>query len=87
MGTYMNFINEIDWIREGFDTIVSLAGKYGRWLNANGKRVCFLIWTICCVYWMVRDFYLSLYSQGIFCFFSIILNMYGFFKWKQKGIN
>jgi hypothetical protein len=32
---------EINWIAEGFDTLASISGKYGRWLNANGRRACF----------------------------------------------
>lgn len=78
---------EINWMMELFDTIFSLMGKYGRWLNARAKRSCFIIWTICVLYWAVRDLTLGLYSQAFFCTFSIILNLYGFFNWKNKGIN
>lgn len=77
---------EINWIGESLDTIFSLSGKWGRWLNARGKKFCFIIWTICAIYWMGRDFYLGLYSQGFFCGFSIWLNLYGYFNWKNKGI-
>jgi hypothetical protein len=77
---------DINWISELLDTIFSLGGKYGRWLNAKGKRVCFLIWTACTIYWMIRDFYLGLYSQGCFCIVSMWLNMYGYSQWKKKGI-
>jgi nicotinamide riboside transporter PnuC len=74
-------LSSINWVGELFDTIVSLSGKYGRWLNARGKRVCFLIWSIVSVYWSIRDFKIGLYSQAIFCIFSIALNLYGFFNW------
>lgn len=77
-----SIILEINWILELFDTIVSLVGKYGRWLNARGKRFCFIIWSACTVYWAVRDFNLGLYSQSIFCLSSVALNMYGYFYWK-----
>lgn len=76
----------INWTAEILDTIISLSGKYGRWLNARGNRVCFIIWTMCTVYWAIRDFKLGLYSQSIFCIFSIALNIYGYFNWNAIGI-
>jgi nicotinamide riboside transporter PnuC len=76
----------INWTAEILDTIVSLSGKYGRWLNTRGNRICFIIWAMCTIYWAIRDFNLGLYSQAIFCIFSIGLNMYGYFNWKAMGI-
>jgi len=76
----------INWVSEIFDTVVSLSSKYGRWLNARGKKLCFIIWGVCTVYWAVRDFYLGLYSQSFFCIFSVGLNIYGYFNWKRKEI-
>lgn len=37
----MKFI-DINWSGETLDTIASLSGKYGRWLNAKGRRLCFM---------------------------------------------
>lgn len=62
---------QINWIGEILDTIVSLSGKYARWLNARGRSAHFIISALNCVYWMIRDFQIGLYSQGIFCFISI----------------
>jgi len=78
-------MNNINWLMEGFDTIVSLSGKYARWLNARGKRFCFLIWAVSSIYWMVRDFQVGLYSQGIFCIVSVGLNLYGYWNWGKRG--
>lgn len=77
---------EINWIGELFDTIASLSGKYGQWLNAHGKRVCFIVWSLCMIYWAARDFKLGLYSQSVFCVFSVLLNFYGYINWKKKKI-
>lgn len=77
---------QINWIGEILDTIFSLSGKWARWKNIKGQRVCFLIWTLCAGYWCARDLYLCLYSQSFFCFFSVCLNLYGFYNWKNKGI-
>ena len=76
----------INWIGEILDTCFSLSGKYARWLNIKGKRICFLLWAGCATYWMFRDLYLGLYSQGIFCLASIFLNGYGFYNWKKNKI-
>lgn len=32
----------INWTAEILDTIISLSGKYGRWLNARGKELALL---------------------------------------------
>ena len=76
----------INWAGEAFDIIASLAGKYGQWLNSRGKKFCFIIWSICMLYWSARDFNLGLYSQSVFCVFSLALNCYGYFNWKKQGI-
>jgi len=75
----------INWSAEIFDTLISLAGQYGRWLSARGKRFCFVVWALCTLYWAVRDFKLGLYSQAFFCIFSVALNIYGYSNWKKKG--
>lgn len=77
---------EINWVGEILDTIVSLNSKWARWLNARGKKFCFVIWAAAATYWFFRDIYLGLYSQAFFCLFSIWLNMYGYFNWKKKKI-
>lgn len=75
---------EINWVGEGLDTIASLSGKYGRWLNVNGKRASFLIWSLCTLYWAARDAQLGLYSQCLSCIFSVGLNLYGYYKWGNR---
>jgi len=76
----------VNWVAEFFDTVVSVAGKYARWLNIKGRRICFLIWAICSVYWVGRDIAVGLYSQAAFAVFSVGLNAYGFFNWKKNKI-
>ena len=67
------------------DLIISLIGKLGRFFNARGKRVCFLLWLICLSYWTVRNYYLGLKVQCASTFISAILNVYGFIKWGKKA--
>ncbi len=57
---------EFNYIAELFDTIAALSGWIGRWLNANKKRSCFIMFSLCTGYWCIRNFYLGLYSQTFF---------------------
>ena len=69
------------------DLVFSLLGKVGRFLNAKGKRVCFIIWIVCLSYWTVRNYYLGLKVQTIGTFISAMINLYGFFSWgKDKKV-
>lgn len=75
---------EFNLLGEILDTIASLSGKYGRWLNVKRKRQCFLIWSVVCLYWIWRDINLQLWSQGFFCLFSLGLNLYGYVYWGRE---
>lgn len=59
-------------------------GKTGKFLNARGMRICFLIDIICLSYWFYMDIQRGLISQGISCLFSICICMYGFHRWGKK---
>lgn len=68
------------------DLVFTLLGKVGRFLNAKGKRVCFLIWGFCLLYWTARNVQLGLFVQTIGCITSLAMHVYGWFEWKKKGI-
>lgn len=72
-----------DLTGELLDTFFSLAGKYGRWLNAKKKKTCFVIWTAACTYWFFRDLQLCLFSQALFCLPSIGLHIYSYYNWSK----
>lgn len=80
----MNTIMEINWIGEAADTIFSLMGKGGRWLNIKRNRSCFLVWSVCVIWWAIRDFYVGFYSQGIFCLVSLCFHVYGWIEWGKE---
>ncbi len=78
---------QINLVQEMFDAAISIAGKYGRWLNLKKNKYCFLIWTGCVAYWTYRNYQIGLISQTLFAAVSIGFNLYGFFKWrKQDGL-
>ena len=56
-------------------------GKTGKFLNARGNRVCFLIDLVCLTYWLYMDLNRGLYAQGLSCFISMGLSIYGYIRW------
>jgi len=68
------------------DLIFTIIGKLGRWLNVKGQRICFVIWAFCLVYWVSRNLSMDLYVQAGGCIVSLILHLYGWWNWKDKGI-
>lgn len=68
------------------DLIFTILGKLGRWLNVRGKRLCFIIWSVCLCYWALRNACMGLCVQTIGCFISLGFHIYGFWNWRNKGI-
>jgi hypothetical protein len=66
------------------DACFLIFGKTGKFLNARGNRICFLIDICCLSYWFFMDIQRGLYSQGVSCIISIMIAIYGFIKWGQK---
>lgn len=67
------------------DACMLIFGKTGKFLNARGNRICFLIDLCCLSYWFVMDLQRGLYSQGISCLVSMALAVYGFIRWGKKA--
>lgn len=68
------------------DLFFTVLGNMGRWFNVKGQRICFVLWAICLVYWMVRNFSMDLYVQTGGCLISLGFHLYGWWNWKDKGI-
>lgn len=66
------------------DASLLIFGKSGKFLNARGNRICFIIDIICLSYWCYMDIQRGLYSQGISCLVSITICIYGFINWGKK---
>lgn len=67
------------------DACFLVLGKTGKFLNARGLRICFIIDIICLSYWFYMDLQRGLYSQGISCIVSICICIYGFIKWGKNN--
>ena len=68
------------------DLIFTLLSKAGRWFNVKGKKICFLIWAVCLMYWMARNLSMGLMVQTAGCFVSFVFHIYGYWNWNKKGI-
>jgi len=68
------------------DLIFSILGKFGRWLNVKGRRLCFIIWAICLVYWIVRNASMDLKVQTLGCLVSLCFHIYGYWNWSKNNI-
>ena len=67
------------------DACFLIFGKTGKFLNARGIRICFVIDFICLSYWMYMDIQRGLISQGISCLISMVICIYGFRRWGKKS--
>jgi hypothetical protein len=77
---------EINVAGEAIDTLLSLSGKIGRWLNVRGDKRCFIIWGFVTSCWIARNAYLNLWSQSLFCLISVGFHVYGYWNWGNKKI-
>lgn len=59
-------------------------GKTGKFLNARGNRICFLIELVCLTYWFFIDINRGLYAQGISVIVSMCISVYGYRRWGKR---
>lgn len=71
---------------EWTDLFFTVLGKLGRWMNVKGKRVCFVMWAVCLVYWMARNWGMDLWVQTGGCLVSLCFHIYGYYNWSKNGI-
>lgn len=77
-------MHHISWLAEAFDFTAATLCKYAKWQNIKGKRLCFLIWFVCSIYWFVVDIQRGLYAQALFCIPTAAFQIYGYYEWKSK---
>ncbi len=63
------------------DLVFIILGKSGKFLNARGLRICFIIDTVCVGYWFYIDIERGLFAQAASCLLTIGINIYGWNKW------
>lgn len=76
----------IGWIAEAIDLFFIILGKGGKVLNARGLKICFVIDTVCLLYWLYVDLERQLYAQSASVVVGIAINLYGYRNWTKKRI-
>ena len=74
----------IGWIAEAIDLFFIVLGKGGKVLNARGLKICFVIDTVCLIYWLYIDIERQLYAQAASVSVGIAINIYGYRNWAKK---
>lgn len=69
------------------DAVFLLLGKGGKFLNARGNRICFLIDLFCLTYWFYIDLHRELYAQAVSVLVSAAIAVYGYRRWGRKPPN
>lgn len=76
----------IGWTAELIDLIFIILGKSGKVLNARGLKICFVVDSVCLIYWLYVDIKRQLYAQAASVLVGLIINIYGWIYWKNKHI-
>lgn len=77
-------MNYFGWTANIIDALFLILGKSGKFLNARGNRICFIIEIFCLIYWFYMNCNRGLVSQASSCIVSIGIAVYGYYKWGQK---
>lgn len=68
------------------DLVFIILGKLGIWLNVKGRRLCFIVWGVCLVYWITRNSAMGLIVQTMGCLVNLGFHIYGYWNWKKEKI-
>jgi len=61
-------------------TVISIIGTI---LNIKKKKVCFILWTITNIFWIVYDIHKGAYPQALVFVVYTILAIYGLIEWAK----
>lgn len=75
----------IGWLAEAIDAGFIVLGKSSKILNARGLKICFVVDSICLLYWLYVDIDRQLYAQAISVFIGLFINLYGWRRWTKLG--
>ena len=60
---------------------VSLITIVGSILNVKKLGLCFVIWTICNLFWLIYDIISGLYSRATLDLVNLSTSVWGMFEW------
>ncbi len=66
---------------------LTMLGVFGaKWLSARKNKLCFVIFSINAIYWIIRNFYLGLHVAPTLGFINIAINIYGYIYWTKGKV-
>lgn len=54
--------------------------------NVKQRRICFLLWLVANVLWIIVDVEKGLYGQAALFVLYTGISIWGWFDWKKKGL-
>lgn len=57
---------------------------YGTFLNANKRKIGFIVWGLCNCAWLIIDASRGIMAQAALYAVFISFNIYGWLKWSDK---
>lgn len=68
------------------DAVFIILGKTGRFFNARGYRIAFMMNSFVCIWWLYIDIKRGLWAQACSVLLTICLDIYGWFYWGKNKI-
>jgi len=68
--------------------MVSSVNVFGSVLNIKKKSLCFLLWALSNVFWLIYDLYSKSYARSILDVVNLAMNILGMISWikpKEKS--
>lgn len=64
--------------------IFTIGSLIGTWLNARKIRMCFIIWIVCNIAWMIYDLANTVYSRAVLDLVQTAFSVYGYIEWGKE---
>lgn len=67
--------------------IICVLSIVGVILNIYKNKLCFYIWLVANVAWVIVDFYKGIYGQGVYFIVCVLTCIWGIKKWSKDDNN
>lgn len=58
---------------------------YAAYLNVKKKRICFMLYTVSNIGWIIINIYFEIYSQALLFLIFTGLSTYGWIEWGKES--
>ena len=64
--------------------VMSILAVIGSFLNVRDLKSCFLVWTICNIFWVCYDIFKHEYARAVLDFINLITSTWGIIIWGKE---